>query len=292
MVIDLIAWASALLCIGVGWFKGLLKMLGRLIVCGCAILLAFVLSPMVGEDIYTSMIEPNLTQCIDDKIEEFGATETVATIYAKIQEFSSSASLAGVKNTISNSVDTASGALSSSGIKDIAGIDWDKLPDLGNNDVVKWISKLATSIDTSPLEGILKQAQSTGSVEASSVSKSITGVLKPPIVGILRNVAFVIILIAVYTLGSFIWGIVRKTATEANPLKTVDRILGAACGLALGLAICLVVGLIVYSVTSGNTDSLTARASNALAGLFTGENIVSFSKIITNTWCSSDKKIS
>lgn len=284
MIIDLIACGIALLCVGVGWSKGFMKMMGRLVVCGLALVCAFMLAPVLSETIYSSLIEPNLTQIIDDKIEEFGATETVATIYAEIQKFSASDAISNVTGTIGNSLEAASGALSGIDFGEIAGIDWDSLPDLGDNDVVKWISKFSTTIDTAPLEDLLKQTQGTIPAEPSSVSSGIVSVLEPPITGLMRNIIFVIVLLVVNLLGNFVWELAGKLATDTvKPLKTADRALGAACGLVLGLTIWLDIGAITYALTSGNTDSFTAQASNTVVGLFTDENIVSSAEIITNT---------
>ena len=289
MIIDIVALFSLIVCLIIGWNKGIFKMIGRLAVCILALILAFILSTPISSAIFDSFVEPKLVEVIDSKIEEYGATETVATIYTKIQSVLNSDMIDDVKNTIGSGLDTVAGAVQGIDIQEIAGIDLSNLPDLGNNEIVKWITKLGANINTKPFEDMLEQAKSPAGLDSESASSSLVNLFAIPITGIIRNIVFVLLVILINLVGNLLWNLIEGIVFKQNALGTVNQVLGMVCGAVLGFAICLVLGLVTFAVTSGNSDSLVAQSSNSLVGLVSKKDNPDSLKTGTDTW--ADKLI-
>lgn len=267
MIIDLIALAVVVIGTLIGVHKGVGRMLMPLIALAAGAILACMAAQPLADIIYTRIVEPNVRSYIDNKIEECGATETVASVYKSVQGV---VDKLDVEGTVTNSINLVKDSLDGIDIAGITGISLDALPSLEDSQMFNWIKGFLPDISLSGVDNMLSDFASKEIPEtsqASAASDFLVGIFEKPMIMMMRNIIAVVVFLGASAILTMLMKIIFGVMDKVPVVGTTSKVLGGAVGLVIATLIALCFGFAVNSIVrADDIEWYAQREESKLCG--------------------------
>lgn len=252
MIFDIVCLLILALGCLIGYFKGLFKMLSHLISFILAFIIAFSCSGELASITYSAVLQPTLANLIDDKIEEYGAKETVTELYGivagvqtQLGEFNLNETLENMGITGSSAgvsvTDSLTGALAGVGVnlddvmasEELSGLkeSYDNFAEFFSGLSPKVTNFVADKIDMTEFTQLAGNVLTTpDEVDDSDVSSALCNLLRLPIVSLITPFFFAIIFILCSIILSLVLGLIVKLLDKITLVEKLNHFAGMGIG--------------------------------------------------------------
>lgn len=285
MVLDIIC----LLVIGIGcligYYKGLFKMAARLLSFIFALVIAIFCAGEIAAVTYDTLLQPTLEGFISDKVDEFGAEDTIMQVYGFVADIQTKLgkfdlndtlsnledsglgdSISSLTGTISSASDTLNGILGGTDVSSsISGaldgiLGEDTAGDLksGYNNLAQFFGKVSPSvtnfiadkIDMSEFTRVAGEAAlNPENMTADKAIEALCNLVRTPIVQFITPIFFVLCFLVSSLLLTLILNLVVKLLDKVTLVDKVNHFvglgIGAICAIPFTIAIAFLVTMFI-----------------------------------------------